>query len=114
MMNLNQLKNDRENLSHDAKMVMLRKLLLEAADLAEDNIVPVNSDHTLYEEKVKKEEQSALMRALLLLAGSAGILTILAVRGSRFVREKAKEEKARFEQEQKDLYRKLSQIKGRP
>lgn len=112
-MKLSRIKNDTANLSHDAKMVLMRKLLLEAADLAQDNIIPVNADHKQYVEDVHKEEAGTLLKALLLLAGSAGILAILASRGKKFIDKKAEEEKAKFEADRRELYRRLSTIKGR-
>lgn len=112
-MNFNKLKNDSQNLSHDAKMALMHKLLLQAADLAQDNIIPLNADHKEYEEQVKKEERGTLIKALLLLAGSAGILAILASRGKQFLDKKAEAEKEKLREDRRELYRRLSAVKGR-
>lgn len=111
-MKLDLLRDEIENLNTDARLELTRDLLLRAAEDEREKMVPLGM--SIWEERREDEEDKAgLIASLAVLAGSLGLLAFALCKGKKKLEEKAREEEAKIEEEKRELYRRLSSIKGR-
>lgn len=113
MNKLAEIHNEIQNLNTDARRVLTRELLNAEARRLDNSLIPLDANH---KEEMEKERNERICIALVCTAAAAGICALTAwgiSKGKQKIEAKAAEEKAKLEDEKKELYRKLSALKGR-
>lgn len=113
MSTIHKLQNEIANLNTDARRALARDILAAQAQRLDDSLIPLNADH---KKAMQKEKDERTMALVLCTAAAVGICALTAwciVKGKKKVKEAAAKEKARLEEEKKELYRRMAGLKGR-
>lgn len=113
MSKISQLHNEIENFNTDVRRLAARDLLNAEARRLDNSLIPLKASHKEMVQKEKEDRAVLLLGAAAVAAGLCALTAWCIHKGKSAIEAKAQEEKARLDEEKKEIYRKLSSLKGR-